>query len=472
MPPLDAGVEQSDASWRDAGWLDGTDAGHRDAGQTDAGWPDAGLRDAGPRADASVPDAGQPIRLSVQRLRVDAGVELLILQAPGRLATYAQWMPVRLSDGGASPVMVFARPYDGVPWSPDPLDVRWAQRGAGVFPDVDGPNPGVMPTSVSYTPVSVEAELLESRRYHAHGISTLAVYARFYAGGSIQNDVDDMVTGLEFLALEPGVDRARIGISGSSWGGFLALHGSAAAPPEATPCVAVAGAPVADFDAEWTFATSTVPGRVSANTQRDFTRFFDPYLRRIAAATGGPPMLGDFSRFNLDAVARGLRTKVLITHEDWDTLVTFTASEALAGRRPDVVRPLWLRHAGPPPSWDALGITHGPLLEQFGGGTWPFHWAHLLLALSAERDVEVPYDMRSLTALLEHARDASRLGVRHDELAPLLLLLSDARVTLFEQTTGARAPGAVVVSGVLNATWGLSTSSHTVGAALDAGLPQ
>lgn len=231
---LDASVADAgnavDAGFRDAGLLDAgaldaraLDAGALDGGTSDAGL-DAGIRDAGifdaGLLDSGVADAGAFV---IARQLVDGGtghpVELLTLTFPGRDTTYAQWMPVRLLDGGVAPALLLTKPYDGIAWPNDARDRRWAAQGAGLHPDVDGPGAGTSPESIVYSPLTIEAQADEAAFYALHGISTLAVYGRFYAGGSIQNDVDDMVTGLEFLAREPGVDRSRIGIQGGSWGG-------------------------------------------------------------------------------------------------------------------------------------------------------------------------------------------------------------------------------------------------------------
>lgn len=259
---VDAGAVDSGVG--DAGVVDAgvVDAGVVDAGVVDGGL-DAGVFDGG-RFDSGVFDAGTFV---IARQVVDGGtgnpVELLTLTFPGRETTYAQWMPVRLSDGGVAPALLLTKPYDGIAWPNDPRDRRWAALGAGLHPDVDGPAAGTSPESIVYSPLTIAAQADEAAFYALHGISTLAVYGRFYAGGSIQNDVDDMITGLEFLAREPGVDRSRLGIQGGSWGGFLALYGAAFAPAAATPRVGAALYPLSDFAEEWRHVTVTMPSRLS-----------------------------------------------------------------------------------------------------------------------------------------------------------------------------------------------------------------
>lgn len=476
---VDAGV--GDAGVGDPGVGDAGvgDAGVGDAGVVDAGVVDAGVFDAG-RFDSGVSDAGAFV---IARQVVDGGtgnpVELLTLTFPGRETTYAQWMPVRLSDGGVAPALLLTKPYDGIAWPNDPRDRRWAALGAGLHPDVDGPAAGSSPESIVYSPLSIAAQADEAAFYALHGISTLAVYGRFYAGGSIQNDVDDMVTGLEFLAREPGVDRSRLGIQGGSWGGFLALYGAAFAPPAATPRVGAALYPLSDFAEEWRHVTVTMPSRLSPDAGLTSSRFFEPYLRRVAATTsGGPDAGGNFTRFDVGALASRLRTPFFIVHEDWDALVGIDQSQRLASRRSDLIRPLWLRHDAAPSSWDSIGTSHGPLMEQFGGtATFTFVWAHLLRELAATQTLFIPWTESSFVALLRHARDRTRAGTRHDELARELNGLLDPRIVMYRMPEGPDAgaplvePGAEFVSRQVNTLWGTTTTPATIAAVLDGGLP-
>lgn len=452
-----------------------------DAGEFDGGGPDAGNSDAGSFDGGSL-DAGP---LTVQRVlrHVDAGatdveVQLLTLGFPGREPTFAQWMPVRPADGGQAPVLLLAKPYEGVSWPADARDQRWATLGPGLHPDVDGPDAGAAPPLIVYTPVSVEGQADEAGLYRLHGISVLIVYARFYVGGSIQNDVDDIVNGLEFLAREPGVDRSRIGIQGGSWGGFLAVHGAAAAPATATPRIGAVLYPLTDFAEQWRYVTQTMPSRLGPDAGAAYSRFFDPYLRRIAATTGGAPDAGGaFSRFDVGSIAARLRTPFLVVHEDWDALVGIDQSSRLFAARPALIRPLWLRHQAAPASWDAIGASHGPLMDAFAGvGAFTFVWATLLRDLADTPFVYVPWteDPGSgapLTQLLAHARDASRAGAPHHELATALAGLLDPRVTMYALPSGQVEPGAAFVSRQVNLVWGLATTPATIGAVLDAGLP-
>ncbi len=61
--------------------------------------------------------------------------------------------------------------------------------------------------------------------------SVLVVFGRFYAGGSVRDDVADMAAGMWLAAELPSTDRTRIGLWGGSWGGFEALFAAQQASP-------------------------------------------------------------------------------------------------------------------------------------------------------------------------------------------------------------------------------------------------
>lgn len=423
--------------------------------------PDAGDQfDAGPsftvtRLDAGVLDAGTPVRY-----------ELLKIQVGTNAPAYAQWMPASLPDGGVTPVLLVTRPYDGIAWTGEEVDARWFSKGTGLFPDVDSPNAPANPGVTSYVPISVQREAEDTFIWRLHNVSVLAVYGRFYAGGSIQNDVDDMVAGLEFLAREPGVDTSRIGIFGGSWGGFEAVYGAAYAPVNATPKVGVALYPLTDFKSEVDFVTRVMPTRYTQPASLTANEaFFAPYLRRIDATTGG----SDFSGFDLDAVTSRLRTPFLFVHDSYDTLVDVTQTERLVSSKPELIDALYLRHAAPP-NWDMELTNHGSAVATYGGGAVPFVVARLLKELHDGPVIYVPFDA-SFLQLLAFARDQQRAGANYTELAARLRELIDPRVVLVNVVDNTQYAGRDGVALAVNLTWGTNFTAANIDAALASGLP-
>lgn len=124
--------------------------------------------------------------------------QLLKLTAQGAAPTYAQWFPP-LPEEGKRPVMLVTRPYDGIDWTDDPVDAKWAARGAGAYPDDDEPSYGTGSSQIGYTPLTHQKAAEEVVIYRLHKMGALFVYGRYYAGGSVWNDVDDMTAGLAFL---------------------------------------------------------------------------------------------------------------------------------------------------------------------------------------------------------------------------------------------------------------------------------
>lgn len=441
------------------------DSGSSDAGSSDAGTADAGIADGG-ETDAGAGDAGVAITVLAD-VTLDSGVryQLLRLQRPAQAATYAQWLPP--PDGGVRPVVVLTQPYDGIDWTGEAVDTRWAALGTGFHPDVDGPD--FDGGDLAYAPMTPAQAAENATLWRLHGFGVLFLYGRFYAGGDVQNDIDDTAVGFDFLGQSSQVDRARIGILGASWGGFEALYGAAAARPDVRPSAGVALAPLSDFMTERAYITQVLPGRYTQASSRSASAsFFDPYLRRLAATT----RRAGFAGLTAADLASQLQTPFLLIHEDWDTLVSFEQSLTLVALAPERFAPLWLLHAGPPSPWDQALNTHGPLFQQLYASTLTFAWSFLLTRLSDPgQSVLVPWDAPSFRQLLQlmHDRQAEGKDVRF--FAHRLLELTDSRVRTYELSTQIITGGASTVAAEVNAVWGTRLSASTIAAALDGGLP-
>ncbi len=191
----------------------------------------------------------------------------------------------------------------------------------------------------------------------------LFAYGRFYAGGDIENDRDDMVAAMKFLEATSLVDKQHIGVMGTSWGGFEALYAGAFAPASVKPAAIVAISPLSDFSDEHAFVTVEVINRYATDTAKNLARsFFEPYLRRIDHTTRGTHYEG-FRRADLVA---GLTSPTFVLHEDWDTLVGYQQSTDLAAAAPGLVHLLSVRHSAPPVSWAEPELINspGPLMNR------------------------------------------------------------------------------------------------------------
>ncbi len=155
--------------------------------------------------------------------------------------------------------------------------------------------------------------------YLKNGFGVLIVYARFYQGGDISNDIEDIVAGLEFLE-----DKTeKIGIYGGSWGGFEALYG--AVNSSVKPVVGVAFYPPSDMES-WLNWTRESPSE----------DFWKPYQKRVEkGAKNG------YENWSHNYIARNLETNFLIVHAYQDSLVPFFQSYDLVNSS-DRFQEMWL----------------------------------------------------------------------------------------------------------------------------------
>jgi dienelactone hydrolase len=382
-------------------------------------------------------------------------------RADGR-ATYVQWIP---SDKpGPRPVVVVTMPYAGIDWTGEALDLRWAgyPLTAGQHLDVDGP--GFDGTGmIVYDPTPLAAVIDQSRLHRLNDCATLLIYGRFYAGGDVRDDIADMAAGMAFLAEQPAIDRARVGVFGGSWGGFEALYAAAHADPRLPAMVVSAMYPPTDFAGMYAHAT-TRTGAARA--------FMTPYVRRIVAATGGPPGTGDYRGLGAADLCAGLPPATLLLHDEHDNLVPIAQSQAVA-RGCGAALVTWPRTG----AIDPAAVSHGPLLtdEPSPQSVYTYATAFLHLRL-APPDQQVVIDVVHATALRTHlglVRAAQQAGHDVAAVAPRLRDLADRRLYLLD--LGATMPsvraGAEVTADAVNAVWGTSYTAATIDAALATGLP-
>ncbi len=441
--------------------------------QPDAGVPDAGAPEDG-GADAGAPELTVTV-LSTGEATLDGEVwpyQLLRLEEPGKAASYAQWFPPKKP--GTWPVMVLTRPYDGIAWTGEAVDARWAARPNGLYLDDSEPNFDGGAHYIAYSQSTPESIASESFLYLRHDFGVLAIFGRFYAGGDIQNDRDDMALGMRFLTVAEGVDRARIGIFGGSWGGFNALYAAVDAPAEVRPKVGVALYPLSDFEHQVSYLDAVVPSRVTDPVMRShYETFFEPYSRRIFATTGGRPDApgADYHRWTAAHLASKLEVPFLVIHEDRDALVPYEQTQSLVAAAGAWVSPLYVMH-GAPADWNTSPLSHGPLVEAYVGALMPIYLGHLLTELGAPtQQLLVPYLQAHLRAYLQDVRDLKRQGLDMEGAAPRLRTLADARVVLVEVSVGRIVLGAELVAEEVNAVWGTPYTAATIRDALGVGLP-
>jgi hypothetical protein len=381
--------------------------------------------------------------------------------------SYAQWFPPRRA--ARTPVIVRTEPYAGIDWTGAAVDQRWALQGNGCFPDVDGPNyqPGVS-GSICYEKFTPDRVGAESEIYLRNGFGVLTAFGRFYAGGSVWNDVQDMVAGLRFLGTQSNVDTARIGMLGSSWGGFEVVYGAAYATTGVVPKVGVAISPVIDFQQLVDFIDNTLPTVTNSTTYPQYTAFFDPYLRRLFATTGGRPgsVGADYSRVTAAALGSLLNTQLLIMHDDGDTILPVATSKAFVAANPAHTQGFWYTQSDTI-DYNTNILTHGRL----GSATvyapiYSFSIAYLFTALGdSGQALVVPYGNADLDGFFQDIRTYQTGGRDVSWVVPRLRDLCDARVSMYDLTPGSTMPvmsGAQLLAAKINAKWGTAFNSATV----------
>jgi hypothetical protein len=393
--------------------------------------------------------------------------QLLKLQHAPEPATYAQWYPP--ASGTRRPVVVVTKPYDGIDWSDADVDMRWATLGSGFHPDIESPGAGSNPGGISYTLSSAETTD-DGSLFRLHDMGALLLYGRFYAGGDVQNDIDDMTTGLDFLATTELADRTRIGIWGGSWGGFEALYGAAYAHDDVRPSVGAALAPLSDFEREVSFVTGDLPTLYSLPMNRDAAAtFFAPYLRRVGSTRDAR---GGYQGLRAVDLVQRIHVPFLLIHDDWDTLVSFDQSTALVSLAPEVFQPLWLQHAAPPLLWDVAVNTHGPLLQQFSNATITFLTTFVLTRLAdTDQPITTFWDATNMRDLSLLIRDRQREGATVDFYAARLRELADPRITVLGWGTNDVNNAAAMVATEVNAVWNTNFDATTIRDGLANGLP-
>ena len=314
-----------------------------------------------------------------------------------------------------------------------------------------------------------------------NGFGVLHLFCRFYTGGNLENDVNDVVAGLRFLAGEPRVDPDRIGIHGGSWGGFEALYGAAAAPPGSAPAAGVALYPPSNFPGMVDYINDGIPaGVANPDIRAWYGVFFQPYLDRIFATAG-------WESWTSGSLPGRLATPFLVIHDEWDMLVPFAQSAELVSEGGGLVEPLFfLQKTGLDMNAFGTDWGHGQLrLYRPDEPHEPYLYGMVHTVLTAYLGVRLGFDDRhlligfdgdALNDFYGYLREFKCAESRDMEWATDRLLdLADPRVIMVDMNPphpvfyGAEA----VAQGFNDLAWGTEDyrSHETVADALASGLP-
>lgn len=393
--------------------------------------------------------------------------KLLELKCGEQAPTYVQWIEPDAAAERPYPVVAMTQPYAGIDWTGQEVDAKWAARGVGLHPDDS--EPGYIQGSgavIAYEPLTPEQGGQQAVVHLLNGLGVLHMFGRFYAGGSVLNDIEDMTCGLSYLATLPEADTARIGTFGGSWGGFEAVYGALYAPKEVAPAVGVALTPLTDFSQEWTYVDGAEADPRPLVAQQ-FTQFFEPYKRRIRQTTGGDPSMGDFSAITHQGLLkRANQTRFLAIHDSDDALVPFTMGESFAQDFGERVEPVWVL-SQEPLDLERSGLSHGVRMNELYVTLITLSSIYLHTALIPEsKPLIIVYERANFKQLLRYAYEQKQRGQGTQQLAKRLIELSASRVTMFDLASNQFTPGAQEIASLVNEVFGTSYDAMNVAAAL------
>jgi len=265
------------------------------------------------------------------------------------------------------PIVVVSDPYNVYPETGDAVDVRWAKAVDGreegePLPDSDMEVESGVPVRipVGRRPLENVAEGMEW--YLNNGYALLYAFGRFYKADSALNDAYDVLGAIKVAESLPGIDGARIGVTGASWGAFSSIYAvSRAETPVQVAAVVGVFAPV-DAPTLSDFINGFIPARFSGEDLEFYRSFFYSYWDRLLKSSKEPFERGapewEFATF--DYAAENVRCPVLLICGSDDSMVPCGQSVTLTQKLLKAGKPAWcmVYDNGPPP-WEERPLSHG-----------------------------------------------------------------------------------------------------------------
>lgn len=396
---------------------------------------------------------------------VDVQVELIRADRPDGRRSYLLYQHA-LAAG--APLVIVNDPYAGIDWTGEEVDARWAKLGDGSQRDVDAPNDnGTDRTTYEHqTPQqAVDANVA----WAFNGFATIHAYARFYAGGTLEDDALDAAAPYFFARTRGAeIDVTRIGSLGASWGGMMAIFGATHAPKDTPPRAVAAISAPSDFVDLWTWSETTLPAAYPRPAEA--ATFYSPYWRRATPTVGTPPAGAPALPFSHEGICPALPGRFLALHDAWDLLIPVSQTEDLAKNCPNVEALYWPRAEL---DYATAKFDHGPASSE---GALPsiftFSYTYVVEQVAKE-SAKTLYSIASRASLAMHLElmlAAQRAGKETAYVVPRLRELADARLVLFEAETQTQTPGAKLVADVVNGVWKTSFDEAGLRAQLATGV--
>lgn len=426
-------------------------------------------------ADAETGDTGAPAQWQFVTLAgqsfalngMNVAVEFIRADRPDGGRSFLMYQHAAAA---RAPLVIQTEPYAGIDWTGEEVDARWAGMGDGAHPDIDAPNYDGK-DEIAYMLQDPAAAVGSNNIWAFNGFAAIHAYGRFYAGGTLADDVMDAVAPYAFARTRPDeIDVARIGAFGSSWGGMMALFGASQAPEDAAPRIVVPISAPSDFVDLWQWSTDTFP--MASNDPAMVTGFYSPYWRRATPIVGTPPGGAAAGPYTHAGLCPGLPGTIVLPHDTWDAIIPVAQTQELAAACANVEPIYWPR--AEPLDLKAATMTHGPFA---GEGLLPavliYTYAALVLAL-APPEQESVYSLTSGPSLVLHLElvlAAQEAGADVEWIVPRLRELADPRLQTLVAETNQLQPSAEVLAGAVNEVWKTAFDADTLRVQLESGLP-
>ncbi len=234
--------------------------------------------------------------------------QLLKFQSPS-LTSYWQLVKTNKPSQGT---IVYSVPYEGIDWSGEEVDKRWAadpRSATGYFaPDVDGPDyNSATSKQVSFRLAKLEDIANQGIFFLYNGYDVLFVHHRFYAGRTTDLYVEEMRLAIEWL-------QTPVAVFGVSLGGFISLQAAGNFGPELVKAQVIMS-PLSNWQNQKSYLDG-LSAKISNPTKlAEYIDFFEPYVRRFA----NPAVLQSPKR----------KISTLLIHDEWDTLIPVEQSDQL-----------------------------------------------------------------------------------------------------------------------------------------------
>lgn len=394
--------------------------------------------------------------------------ERLRLTRDGSSPTYAIWFPPPGVQAGAkAPAVLLSDPYGGIDWTGEALDTQAREEAATdgfvMLPDVHGPpHPAGIPLYVPYDYAALADAGGGALAYLLNGIGVLMLYQRTYAGGDLQDDIDDTLSGLLYLRQNPQVDRRLIGAWGSSYGGSLLLYAMAQAADAQRPGFAAILTPIVDFEqfvtyADWLAAVHQDAGQAVLRLQ--------PFAVRVRAAAARSDNPTGLARYGIAPLLANRQTKILFLHDLLDTIAPLFAANALYFGTPGLHQVFIYPHQGVTLDWASFPVAHDPVKPGYDESSAVlFSQAYLLLRLQASAAVVRLPRLGDVEAVFGYLRQQQLLGADLDTfLRPRLQALCDARLRIVRyDDLDSGESGCEFVARMLRTHWGYEVRADEV----------